>query len=107
MGNLKAIQALALLESPIPAQPPDPPYSLSVRIPGEMANRVFQLIDQGLPEHWAQPNKGNTNKPFLSRNALVIALIEAGLEAVEAVAVSNQPIPAVKATKQLKGKKNA
>ena len=73
---------------------------MSVRLPGDTAERVFALYDWGPEDHMAQPSKdgkhGTPSRPFISRNAVVVALIEAGLEAVEAAAAAKP-----------KGKKNA
>lgn len=65
---------------------------MSVRLPGEVSERVLSLLDYGPSDHAAQPSKNGQhatpNKPFVSRNAVLVALIEAGLEAVEAASLS-------------------
>lgn len=73
---------------------------MSVRLPGDVAERVFYLHDLGPEDHQAKPAKDGISatpfRPFISRNTLVVALIEAGLEAVQAASAAQQ-----------KGKKNA
>lgn len=70
---------------------------MSIRLPGETADRFLALYDLGLSDFPPNPvDIEQPRKPQYSRNQLVIALIEAGLEAVEAVS-KNKP----------KGKKNA
>lgn len=93
MTNSKALLALSLLE-----QPPDKPakdiFSMSLRLPGDVAERVFLLHDFGPDDHQGKPSKdGNLAtpaRPFISRNSVVVALIEAGLEAVQAAAAVQQ-----------------
>ena len=96
MTNSKALKALELLEQPPPDKPAKDIYSLSVRLPGQTADRVFALYDLGFNEPWKAPDLTKPPKPNHSRNAVVVALIEAGLEAVEAASAAKQ-----------KGKKNA
>ena len=96
MSNSKALKALDLLELPPPDKPPKDSYSMSVRLPGDTAERLFALYDLGPDDHTAHPGTGLPSKPYISRNSVVVALIEAGLEAVEAAAAARK-----------KGKKNA
>lgn len=92
----KAEKALALLEQP-PDTRKESTFSMSIRLPGETADRLLALYDLGLSDFPPTPvDFDQPRKPQYSRNQLVIALIEAGLEAVEAVS-KNKP----------KGKKNA
>ena len=77
----KAKAALDLLNGPPTKQDPEN-YTLSLRMPGDLATRVFALYDLG--------NSGDAGAPALSRNAVVLALVEAGLEAVEALANSKK-----------------
>lgn len=88
MTNSKALKALELLEQPPPEKPPKDTFSMSIRLPGETAERVFGIQDLGLP--WEPPDLSKPRKTHISRNSLVVALIEAGLEAVEAAA-KNKP----------------
>lgn len=69
---------------------------MSIRLPGSTAERVFSLYDLGFNEPWKAPDLTKPHKPNYSRNSVVVALIEAGLEAVEAAAAAKE-----------KGKKNA
>lgn len=89
MSNIKALKALELIEQPLPEKQPSHFFALTIRLPGELAERVISLHDYGPAEGLAQPAKGDKsatpNRPFVSRNSLLIALIEAGLEAVESV----------------------
>lgn len=100
MTNQKALRALALLEHPSEPKNEDSIFSMSVRLPGELAERVISIVDYGLETDQAKPAKGGESaRPrvqSVSRNTVLVALIEAGLEAVEAAA-SNKP----------KGRKNA
>lgn len=96
MSNSKALKALALLNQPPPEKAPKDSFSMSVRLPGETAERVFALYDYGLNEPWEAPDMTKPQKPNYSRNSVVVALIEAGLEAVQAAAAAKP-----------KGKKNA
>lgn len=96
MTQSKAQLALALLEDP-PDKAPKPSFGLSLRLPGETADRLIALHDLGLSDFPPTPvDVDKPRKPHISRNALIVALIEAGLEAVEAAAL-NKP----------KGKKHA
>lgn len=51
-------------------------YSIMVRMPGELAERVFALYD--MSDGSVKDRRAN-----LSRNKLLVALIEAGIEAAE------------------------
>lgn len=96
MNQSKAQQALALLEDP-PDKAARPSFGLSLRLPGETADRLIALYDLGSTEFPPTPvDADHPRKPHISRNALIVALIEAGLEAVEAAALNKS-----------KGKKHA
>ena len=95
MSNSKALKALDLLELPPPDRPPKDSFSMSVRLPGDTAERLLAVCDLG-PTLWVSPDMTKPHKPSFSRNSVVVALIEAGLEAVEAAAAARK-----------KGKKNA
>lgn len=90
MDNLKALQALALMKEPPVEKPGAEAYAITIRLPGELSDRIFPIHDWGPESHMATTSidgKGGTpNKPYASRNRVIVALVAAGLEAVEAAA---------------------
>lgn len=72
MNQLTKIQKAAALINAGPDQKPGESFSISLRLPGDVADRVLAIYDL------QQQGIGS-----VSRNKLLVALIEAGLEAVE------------------------
>ncbi len=68
--------AAQLVAKGIDAREKEENYSIHVRLPGELAERVFAIYD--LSRSHAE-EAGNS----MSRNRLIVALIEAGIEAVQ------------------------
>jgi hypothetical protein len=68
----KAQKAAALINAGQDQSLKDQTFSISIRLPGDVADRVLAIYDLN--------NQGHGS---LSRNKLLVALIEAGLEAVE------------------------
>ena len=88
MTNQKALKALHLFDNPANQDPPDPPTCISLRLPGDLSDRLVSFKDWGPEDCAAQgatrERSAIPRKRFVSRNSLLVALIEAGLEAVEA-----------------------
>ena len=88
MTNLKALKALQLFDDPPQKETPRTGICISLRLPGDTSDRVFSMFDEGPDDHLVKGATATSDavpaKRYISRNTLLVALIEAGLEAVEA-----------------------
>jgi hypothetical protein len=71
----KIERATQMLVQGVDPQKREESYSINLRLPGDVAERVFAIYDMSVGE----ARQAGTS---MSRNRMIVALIEAGIEAV-------------------------